>query len=215
MFNDACGLTNAVLKGNKIRTTRFEKMPDKYRHYLNMKQQGAIPHLINTYDENTGQFIIKQCHPFSEQVQEFASFAPRYKKGETYAVAQPYKQLPENLKKMLNLKETDAGWNNKMFVKPAYMPWRIRILDVEIFPLYVYAGSEQLCLEEGIIKAPQPFPDNMRYSHISEVENAKYYHSYSNAIAGLFNEVCGRDTWKNHYNQWIVSYKFNVEQNIS
>lgn len=214
MFNDACGLTTQVIDGCKTRTARFEKMPDKYRHYLNMKEENAIPYLINTYDDQTGEFTIKQASPFREGMEELASFEPRYKKGDTYAVAQPYIQLPEKLQKQFNLDSDTSGWANKMFVKPAYMPWRIRIINVEIFPLYVYAGSEHLCLEEGIIKAPDVFPDNWRYSHYSEYHNAKYFQSYGDAFASLINEVSGAGTWENHYNDWIVSYKFEVEPNI-
>lgn len=214
MFNDACGLTTQVIDGSKTRTARFEKMPDKYRHYLNMKEENAIPYLINTYDDQTGEFTIKQASPFREGMAELASFKPRYKKGDTYAVAQPYIQLPEELQKQFNLDSDTPGWANKMFVKPAYMLWRIRIINVEIFPLYVYAGSEHLCLEEGIIKAPDVFPDNWRYSHYSGYHNAKYFQSYGDAFASLINEVSGAGTWKNHYNDWIVSYKFEVEPNI-
>lgn len=214
MFNDACCLTKAVLTGSKTRTTRFEKLPDKYRHYLNMKEEASIPYLINTYNEDTGEFTIKQANPFREGMEVFASFRPRYRKGETYAVAQPYCYLPQGLQKQFALDETAAGWENKMFVKPEYMPWLIRITDIDIIPLHVYAGSEQLCLEEGIIKAPEMFPDNMRYSHCSEYFNAKYYRSYGEAFVSLINEVSGAGTWEKHYNDWVVSYKFEVKPNI-
>ena len=214
MFDDACGLTKAVLTGNKTRTARFEKMPDRYRHYLNMKEQNAIPYLINTYNDKTGEFTICQAHPFREGMEEFASFKPRYKRGDTYAVAQPYCRLPKELQQQFGLDNSLPGWTNKMFVKPAFMPWCIRIINVEIFPLYVYAGSEHLCLEEGIVKAPDVFPDNMRYSHISGYENAKYFHQSGDAFASLINEISGPQTWQNHYNDWIVSYKFEVEPNI-
>ena len=87
-------------------------------------------------------------------------------------------------------------------------------MDIDILPLFVYERSEQLCLEEGIVKAPEVFPDNMRYSHSSGYHNAKYFHSFGNAFASLIDEVSGCGTWCNHYNDWVVSYKFKIEPNF-
>ena len=215
MFNDKCRLTDAVIKGCKSRTTRFEKLPDKYRHYLNMKHIGAIPFLVNVYDHRDGLFHIRQVCPLDKESTEVATFSPRYKIGERYAVAQPYKELPEQVRQWLGIENTDAGYTNKMFVKPKWMPYLIRITDIEILPLAIYAGSEQLCLQEGIVKAPDVFPDNMRYSHVTGYENAKYFSSYGDAFESLLDEVCGRKgTYKNNRNTWVVSYSFEVEQNI-
>ena len=201
MFDDACGLTKAVLTGNKTRTARFEKMPDRYRHYLNMKEQNAIPYLINTYNDKTGEFTICQAHPFREGMEEFASFKPRYKRGDTYAVAQPYCRLPKELQQQFGLDNSLPGWTNKMFVKAELMPHRIRIKSLRLEHL------------QDITDDDARRECTLFYNFVDKKYEAcgiprQQFDTPRDAFAALIDKVGGKGTWEK--NPWVVRYEFEL-----
>lgn len=214
MFNDRCELTKLVLNGIKTRTSRFENFSKDYKHWLQMKEENRIPFLYNVYDIKEKQFVIRHIPPLGE-VKTLATFSPRYNIDDEYAVAQPYKNLPKNVQRDLNIREDNPGYNNKLFVKPSYMPFCIRITDIQIFPIQQLAFSEIMCMEEGVRKCPKEFSFTKEiYTHTHNYDEGKYFTTYAAAIESLIDDVCGKNTFKN--NPFVVSYSFkigNVDKN--
>ena len=82
----------------------------------------------------------------------------QYWEGEKVAVAQPYKDtdvlsfnayFPDGLKRHKEMLSS-AGYRNKMFVKAEYMPYSIRIININVERLQDI--SDEDCLREGIVQ---------------------------------------------------------------
>ena len=133
MFNDRFGLTEKVLEGNKTQTRRIipQSVIDKVEEF-------RVEYYNMTFDALTTKDSL--YHYFF--VEKNLGKLP-YKVGEIVAVAQSYKEVfGEGCGK-----ESEAGYNNKMFVKPELMPHQIRITDVRIERLQDI--SEEDVLKEG------------------------------------------------------------------
>ena len=96
MYNDKCGLTQAVLNGTKTHTRRA------------ISGSSNFEFLSESYDENGKKLF------WFKWGKSYISYKPKYQVGEIVAIAQPYSAITEN-----NINEEykgTAGYNNKMFV---------------------------------------------------------------------------------------------------
>ena len=100
---------------------------------------------------------------------------------------------------------SNAGWDNKMFVRGDLMPHKIRITNVRIQRLQDI--SDEDCLKEGIqtfyygdCKFP---PDGYTF------DNGKsHFNTPREAFAHLINKVSRKDVWKE--NPYVFVYDFEV-----
>ena len=154
MFNDECGLTQAVLDGRKTMTRRGCKY-DRPNETYDIVFPVFEP---NDYD-NDGNIVSPLNYAFGwkNDKGDFTGWnIPQYKVGEVVAVAQCYKSLGMNPEIALDDKDGIGfytktkfapGWKNKMFVRADLMPHHIRITDIKIERLQNI--SDEDCLKEG------------------------------------------------------------------
>lgn len=210
MFNDRCGLTDAVLKGRKTMTRR------------------VIPQLLNVEDPEISEWGIQDkglAHiTLYEGGRPSTDIFPSYQPGETVAIAQRYSELSwdEGFYNMLRaqcerLPQYElAGWGNKMFVKAEHMPHQIKFMNVKVERLQDI--SEEDAIKEGIFKYEKPplhhefdpfspWPPYIRpYKH--DNDNFKYCCSARYAFAYLIDKVSGKGTWD--LNPWVFVYEFKL-----
>ena len=187
MFNDKYGLTKAVLDDRKTQTRR-----------ICQEQVWAHSDIINA--EN-GIFHFE---------------IPKYKVGEMVAVAQSYRNcggVNEDGVPMWDIisqrvGSTNAGWDNKMFVRADLMPHHIRITDVRVERLQDITDED--CIKEGIIKKwHAPACKNYYYVPGIEVKSVKDVHDTpQEAFAHLINKVSRKDVWSN--NPYVFVYDFEL-----
>ena len=131
MFNDKCGLTNAVVLGLKTMTRRM------------------LPKHMRYDSEHCNKVFIRN----NELVVDFGNGVEHtcdlpYKIGEEVAIAQKYKELPNPFMGRGTTYTDAAGWENKMFVKAELMPNRIKMTGVKVERLLDISDDD--CLKEGI-----------------------------------------------------------------
>lgn len=205
MFNDRYGLTQAVLEGRKTMTRRIISYPKKFHgkdvcgfYVCRRKVDGAITELC-MYDEEGGAI-------------DEGQILPKYKTGEEVAVAQSYRDCGELIEAVVPrwdvicqiVGATNAGWNNKMFVKPELMPYRIRITGIGVERLQDI--SEEACIKEGIIDGLREYP--ITHSGFWFHGDRFDYGSPRSAFASLIDKVSGRGTWES--NPWVFVYEFEL-----
>ena len=145
MFSDKFGLTEAVLTGRKTMTRR---------------NAGALNHPLVTdisewaIDEKGKAYVmVTYSTGFKENVY------PTYQPGEEVAIGQKYIDLKDNdafyeaMRKAdptfpLECVKGEKGCYNKMYVKAAWMPHRIRITDVSYERIQDISEMDILC--EGV-----------------------------------------------------------------
>lgn len=192
MFNDRYGLTQAVIDGRKTVTRRVLR-GEPLEPTDCIESAGLVGDVIQVI-ANGGESLIT-CHP-------------RYKLGETIAVAQSYEKIYhceglETIDLVVSGLSHTAGWRNKMFTKAELMPHRIRITRIRVERLQEI--SEKGCMREGIIYRESQNPIECGYTfHGSK-------HSYGSpraAFASLIDRVSGLGTWQR--NPWVVAYEFEL-----
>lgn len=201
MFNDRFGLTEKVLSGNKTQTRRIipqsviDKVEEFCAEYYNMTLDAL------TIEESFYHYFF---------VEKNLGKLP-YKVDEIVAIAQSYKEVfGEGC-----AKESDAGYNNKMFVKPELMPHQIRITNVRIERLQDI--SEEDVLKEGF--STKSFGDESLCGYT----NAFYLDCYNNGKKGkryiydlcaqtaysiLIDSISKKGTWIS--NPFVFVYDFEV-----
>lgn len=103
MFNDKCGLTQAVLEGRKTQTRRI-----------------LLPHTVQELRNGNDD-------------QEVIRLYSGYKVGDVVAVAQRYKDITLEMPvKILPELTKQPGWTNKMFTKADILTRHIRITNIRI-----------------------------------------------------------------------------------
>lgn len=178
MFNDKYGLTQAVLEGRKTMTRRI--VPQSVLDYY--LYEAEDPTIID---------------------------AAKYDIGEVVAIAQAYKDVPpyKGHPECSHHRDLAAGWNNKMFVRPCFMPHFVRFTDIKVERLQDI--SDEDCLREGIYEDAEehgglyttPF-----YDFYGNEENGFY--EPREAFAALIDKVCGKGTWKR--NPYCFCYTFEL-----
>lgn len=195
MFNDECGLTQAVLDGRKTQTRRIVYTQNGFVVF------GGEDFQLKKLDN--GQALLTLCNNRFKTA--------HYKIGETIAIAQKYEDLRKNDEfyrlcgkngMPLECIKYERGCNNKMFVRADLMPHHIRITNIRVERLQDI--SEADCLKEGIW-----CDDNVG------LEGTTYwYHGLANssfrtakeAYAALIDKISGKGTWES--NPWVFVYNF-------
>ena len=101
---------------------------------------------------------------------------------------------------------TNAGWDNKIFVRADLMPHQIRITDVRVERLQDISAED--CLKEGI----QKMLTGCEYYQYSFYDNGKdvwnNYKTPREAFAHLINKVSRKDVWEE--NPYVFVYDFEL-----
>lgn len=213
MFNDECGLTQAVLDGRKTMTRRGCKY-DKPNETYDIVFPVFEP---NDYD-NDGNITSPLNYAFGWKngKGDFTGWnIPKYKVGEAVAVAQCYKSLGMNPEIALDDKDGIGfytktkfapGWKNKMFVRADLMPHHIRITDIKVERLQNI--SDEDCLKEGIYKGQCGSADTHFMDAYYYKGDIQPYCTPRGAFAALIDKVSGKGTWLK--NPYVFCYSFKL-----
>ena len=205
MFNDKYGLTQAVLDGRKTQTRRIITYPKKYK--------GIDVRGFFAYRRMSDNAIVELCmYDEDESSIDEGQIVPKYKVGEIVAIAQSYRNcdgfckngMPRWDEIAISVGAVSAGWDNKMFVRPEYMPHQIRITNVRIEQLQDI--SDEDCLAEGIIKWDAGQKDIPFFSYPNSAKCD--YDTPQEAFANLINKVSKKDVWEN--NPYVFVYDFKL-----
>ena len=208
LFNDKFGLTKAVLDGRKTQTRRIITPQPTYKDNSGICWKGYAYglHLLD-FNEPFGSYMNFVTGS------EYDKSCRRYRRGEVVAVAQSYRDCGGINEYGVPMWEiisqrvggTNAGWDNKMFVRGGLMPHQIRITDVRVERLQDI--SDEDCLKEGIqtfyygdCKFP---PDGYTF------DNGKsHFNTPREAFAHLINKVSRKDVWAE--NPYVFVYDFEL-----
>lgn len=185
MFNDRCGLTQAVLEGRKTQTRRIAYMPNGFIIFDDEDFQ--LKKLDN------GQALLTLCNNRFETA--------NYKIGEEVAIAQRYSDIADTHGQEL---AQLPGWNNKMFVKADLMPHRIRITNIRVERLQDI--SEEDCLKEGIWRDDNVGLEGTTYWYHGLANSS--FRTAKEAYAALIDKISGKGTWEG--NPWVFVYDFEL-----
>lgn len=214
MFSDKFLLTKSVIDGRKTQTRRIIKSSDAFER-VNPDfdwNREDIKNWENSFTltvQNMSEEEKKNCF-------DYLLAHPKYKVGEVVAVAQSYRDCGGVNEYGVPMWEiisqrvggTNAGWDNKMFVRADLMPHQIRITSVRIERLQDI--SDEDCLKKGIIKKwHAPACKNYYYVPGVEVKSVKDVHDTpQEAFAHLINKVSRKDVWKE--NPYVFVYDFEL-----
>ena len=195
MFNDRFGLTEKVLDRNKTQTRRIvpQSVIDKVEKF-------RVEYYNTTFDALTTEESL--YHYFF--VEKNLGKLP-YNVGEIVAVAQSYKEVfGEGC-----CKESEAGYDNKMFVKPELMPHQIRIKKVRIERLQDISDDD--VLKEGFDSNTSsecttfyldcPNDGKKEKQHICDLCAQKAY-------SILIDSISSKGTWNS--NPFVFVYDFEL-----
>lgn len=220
LFNDKYGLTQAVLEDRKTQTRRIIKTSDAFER-VNPDfdwSREDIKNWENSFTltvQNMSEEEKKNCF-------DYLLAHPKYKVGEVVAVAQSYRDCGGINEYGVPMWEiisqrvggTNAGWDNKMFVRGGLMPHQIRITNVRVEKLQDI--QEDDCLKEGVVVNEPKIKGgiNMYYpceylrSCAKEVGWGRVFHTPREAFAHLINKVSRKDVWQE--NPYVFVYDFEL-----
>lgn len=200
MFNDKNGLTQAVLDGRKTQTRRIvpQSLIDKYEEWYDDVCCIAMP--SESTIETLRDWLLRKH--------------TRYYVGEVVAVAQSYRDcggINEEGVPMWDIISqrvggTNAGWDNKMFVRAELMPHQIRITNVRAERLQDI--SDEDCLKEGIIKGQCGSTDTHFMDAYYVPNDIQPYCTPQDAYEILIDKVSGKGTWER--NPYVFVYDFEL-----
>ena len=198
MFNDRYGLTDAVLNGKKTMTRRNAE---------------ALNHPLVTDISEWGIDDKGKAHvmvTYSTGLKE--AVYPIYQPGEEVSIGQKYIDLKDDdafyeaLQKAdpsfpLECIKYEKGCYNKMFVKAAWMPHRIRITDVSYERIQNISEMDILC--EGV------YYYNCGIDSGYTTKGLGYnFPTARDAFANLIDKISGGGTWNR--NSWVFVYEFEL-----
>lgn len=197
MFNDKYGLTQAVLDGSKTQTRRIMKGKPLFPSD-EIESAGVLGDEVQII-ANGGESLITMKLPF--------------RVGEIVAVAQSYRDcggVNEGGVPMWEIISqkvggTNAGWDNKMFVRADIMPHKIRINDVRVERIQDI--SDEDCLKEGVRKVVNENGIYIQY-YVGKGDNACSFENPREAFAHLINKVSRKDVWSE--NPYVFVYDFEL-----
>lgn len=211
MFTDKYGLTKAVLDRIKTQTRRI---PDIQPPYEN--SEICFPTCLIEEDEPEKHPLwMAYCWQNKNNPEEFTPWIkPRYREGETVAVAQSYKDAGINFIQCdLRPKHNHIwghtpnmkGWTNKMYVQPEVMPHQIRITKVRMQRLQDI--SEEDCLKEGINKIVPK--DGIPRYRVMDKNGERMYSTddYKDAYRFLINGTSCKGTWEKNPYVWVYDFE--------
>ena len=208
MFNDKYGLTQAVLEGRKTMTRRI------------------VP--INLYNQTDWKAVEEGNYMAVIDGDGYISdirFCGNYGIGDVIAIAQAYKDVncagyPVDSRydpfrtayySVGCVKESNGGWNNKMFVKADLMPHHIKITDIKVERLQDI--SDEDILREGVLQSADgydcyTFDGWVKRTKGKELPTKIYTKNRREAFATLIDKVSGKGTWEK--NPWVFVYEFDL-----
>jgi len=200
IFNDKYGLTEAVLEGRKTMTRRIARDKLWFKPGHSIDDRGRLL-LLDGW-----QIVARSMYEINEDV----------------AVAQRYMDLRhcdafyDALRKSdpsfpLECIRGEKGSENKMFVKPEWMPHRILITDIKVEPLQDI--SDEDALKEGVVKSNCKTYDNgyaydWAYDQDGDILATRWFKSPKDAFASLIDKISGNGTWES--NPWVFAYTFEL-----
>ena len=194
MFNDRCGLTQAVIEGRKTMTRRIMN-----------NQSGNLAGCVG-FTKNGRAYTYVRAD-FDNGISEDAPYAI----GEIVAVAQSYNEVVREFTGLALV----PGSTNKMFVKAELMPHRIRITGIKCERLQDISDAE--CMKEGVVGGIIGYyvsgikcKDWSKESYVDTEDGRtwKLFPTPREAFASLIDKVSGRGTWDR--NPWVVVYEFEL-----
>ena len=210
MFNDEFLLTKAVLEGRKTQTRRLLTLTLHKKAEIDDELIEVYPSKV-FFEDDKWKFVYDD-YVFLLPKKNY----PKYDVGEVVAVAQSYRDCGGVNEEGVPMWEiisqkvggTNAGWDNKMFVRGDLMPHQIRITNVRIERLQDI--SDESCLKEGIIKKwHAPACKNYYYVPGVEVKSVKDVHDTpQEAFAHLINKASRKDVWSE--NPYVFVYDFEL-----
>ena len=197
MFNDHFGLTQAVLEGRKTQTRRLASrfLPDAVRIGY-ARFEIANGRELRCWTKGTS----------------FIKFNLPYKVGELVAVAESYgncgglneQGLPRWDVISQTVGSTNAGWDNKMFVRADLMPHQIHITNVRIERLQDI--SDEDCLKEGLEWDGVAFQYYVNYK--KETAHKTFLgKTPREAFARLIDKISGKGTWESNPYVWVYDFE--------
>ena len=207
MFNDKYGLTQAVLEGRKTMTRRI------------------VP--INLYNQTDWKAVEEGNYMAVIDGDGYISdirFCGNYGIGDVIAIAQAYKDVNcagypvdsryDSFRTAYSagcVKESNGGWNNKMFVKADLMPHHIKITNVHVERLQDI--SDEDILREGVLQSADgydcyTFDGWVKRTKGKELPTKIYTKNRREAFATLIDKVSGKGTWEK--NPWVFVYEFDL-----
>ena len=204
MFDDKFLLTQAVLDGRKTQTRRVITYPKTFHgkdvcgYYVCRRATDRAITEVCMYDED--EISIDE-----------GQILPKYKIGEVISIAQSYRDcgglneagVPRWDVISKTVGSTNAGWDNKMFVRSELMPHQIRITNVRVERLQEI--SDEDCLKEGVetfyygnCKFP---PDGYTFD-----KGKTHFNTPREAFAHLFDKV-GKGLWDSNPYVWVYDFE--------
>lgn len=181
MFNDALGLTEAVLEGRKTMTRRF---------------------VTKGYDLTLTQSNLDFIRYYSNyQIGDTLAVAQKYRDIMPY-LADSFRQPSTDYMK------NKPGYGNKLFVRADLMPHQIRITNVRVERLHDITEND--CLREGVVKYTCNLFEyvGVCYSYQGDKERMGTYKTPRDAFAALIDKISGKGTWE--MNPWVFVYEFKL-----
>lgn len=186
--NEKNGLTQAVLEGRKTQTRRI--IPKDFFSLTWDKRDDTL-----VYENSMGDFIDIRNSKYA-----------LCKAGEIVAVAQSYRDCGGVNEEGIPMWEiisskvggTNAGWSNKMYVKPELMPHYVIITAVSVERLRDISDVD--CMAEGINYYEQ--------EGFSWCSTGKLFDTPREAYAALIDKVSGKGTWER--NPYVFVYDFEL-----
>ena len=207
LFNDKYGLTQAVLEGGKTQTRRLIKCRKTFK--------GEWVAGFNIHIRPSDKKVVGLPCMYDADESEFdgGEILPKYNVGEVVAVAQSYRdcggfsEFGKSRWEIIaaSVGAANGGWNNKMFVRPSFMPHQIRITDVRIERLQDI--SDEDCIKEGVRKVVNENGIYVQY-YVGKGDNACSFENPREAFANLINKVSRKDVWEE--NPYVFVYDFEV-----
>ena len=207
MFNDKFSLTQAVIDGRKTQTRRIIKCRKTFK--------GEWVAGFNIHIRPSDKKVIGLPCMYDADESEFdeGEILPKYKVGEVIAVAQSYRDCGGVNEYGVPMWEiisqrvggTNAGWDNKMFVRGDLMPHKIHITDVRVERLQDI--SDEDCIKEGVRKVVNENGIYVQY-YVGKGDNACSFENPREAFAHLINKVSKKDVWSE--NPYVFVYEFNL-----
>ena len=199
MFNDKMCLTQAVIEGRKTQTRRIvpQSLIDKYDEWYD--DVCCIARPAGSTIETLRNWLLRKHR--------------RYCVGEVVAVAQSYRDcggVNEYGVPMWDIisqrvGSTNAGWDNKMFVRADLMPHQIHITDVRVERLQDIPDED--CLKESVRKVVNENGIYVQY-YVGKGDNTCSFENPREAFASLIDKVSGKGTWKR--NPYVFVYDFEL-----
>lgn len=204
MFNDKCGLTQAVLEGRKTQTRRMLNPTMFFQRLVTC--EGWSNEDVRAWERACNRQLYEAQGYMLEQMLDYALSSSRYKVGEVVAVAQKYKDIALDMPAELAAELIkQPGWKNKMFVKADLMLRRVRITNIRVERLQDI--SDEDCMAEGIY----PKANGRWYCYDVVRRMGVSYDPYPDpreAYAALIDKISGKGTWES--NPWVFVYDFEL-----